>query len=82
VTRKVNNDPCITIKKTWFDAPIQFIGATVEIRYYPAPMKKAYIYYDEKHFPLALTDKYSNSKTKHNNPYPRIDYSRKEKAND
>ena len=82
ITRKVNNDSCITINKTFFDAPTQFIGAKVEIRYLPDQMEKAYIYYEGKHFPLTLTDKNANSKVKRNNPYPKIDYSRKEQTDD
>ena len=82
ITRKVNNDSCITINKTCFDAPTQFIGAKVEVRYLPDQMEKAYIYYEGKHFPLTLTNKNANSKVKRNNPYPKIDYSRKEQSND
>ena len=45
-------------------------------------MEKAYIYYEGKHFPLTLTDKNANSKVMRNNPYPKIDYSRKEQTDD
>lgn len=77
VTRKVNNDSCISINKELFDAPQQFIGMTVEVRFLPSHMDDAYILYEGKHYPLKPTDKVANSKTKRNNNYAPLDYSKR-----
>ena len=74
ITRKVNNDSCITIDGICYDAPQQFIGMKVDIRFLPFQMENAYILYDDIHFPITRTDKVANSRTKRNN-LPSIDYS-------
>jgi transposase InsO family protein len=74
ITRKVNNDSCITIDGVYYSAPQQFIGMKVDIRFLPSQMEDAYILYDGKHYPIPLTDKVANSRTKRNN-LPTIDYS-------
>ena len=76
VTRKVNNDSCVTIDGIYYDAPQQFIGMKVEIRYLPGYMEDAYILYEGVHYPIPATDKVANSRTKRNN-LPLIDYSLK-----
>jgi len=76
ISRKVNNDSCITIDKVCYDAPQQFIGMKVDIRFLPGHMDDAYILYDGIHYPIPRTDKVANSRTKRNN-LPGIDYSRK-----
>jgi transposase InsO family protein len=75
-TRKVNNDSCVTIDGVWYDAPQQFIGMKVDIRFLPTQMEDAYILYDGIHYPLPRTDKVANSRTKRDN-LPKIDYSMK-----
>ena len=77
ITRKVNNDSCITIDKVCYDAPQQFIGMRVEVRYLPGEMEDAYILYEGRHYPIPRTDKVANSRTRRDN-LPRIDYSGKE----
>lgn len=77
ILRKVNNDSCISIDGTYYDAPQQFIGMKVEIRYLPDVMEDAYILYEGLHFPILLTDKVANSKTKRNN-LPKINYSKED----
>jgi len=77
VERKVNNDACISINKTYYDAPQQFIGMKVQVRFLPGAMEDAYILYDEKRYPIVQTDKVANSKTKRNNPHDNLDYSRR-----
>ena len=77
ITRKVNNDACISIDKVYYDAPQQFIGMTVDIRFLPGAMNDAYILYDGKSYPLVRTDKVANSKTKRNKPHEFLDYSRR-----
>ncbi len=77
VERKVNNDACISINKTYYDAPQQFIGMKVQVRFLPGAMEDAYILYDEKRYPIVHTDKVANSRTKRNNPHDNLDYSRR-----
>lgn len=77
ITRKVNNDACISIDKTYYDAPQQFIGMKVEIRFLPGAMEAAYILYDDQRYPIVRTDKVANSRTKRNNPHDHLDYSRR-----
>ena len=71
-TRKVYNDSTLTIFHVSFDAPMQFIGMKVQVRYLPDALDKAYIF-TRKHYLLHLTDKVANSKTKRNNG-PSINY--------
>lgn len=77
ITRKVNNDSCISIDGTYYDAPPQFIGMKVEIRYLPDAMEDAYLLYEGIHYPIMRTDKAANSKLKRSN-LPKIDYSKEE----
>lgn len=78
ITRKVNNDSCISIDGAYYDAPQQFIGMKVEIRFLPGSMAQAYILYEGIHFPIRSTNKVENARTKRNHDLPAIDYSRKE----
>jgi len=80
-TRKVNNDSCITIDRILYDAPMQFIGMTVDVRFLPGSMEDAYILYEGVHYPIPATDKVANSKTKRNNNLPDIDYSKEDHTN-
>lgn len=72
-TRKVRNDSTITIDKTSFDVPMQFISAKVEIRFLPDDMDSAYILFEDKHYPIRRTNREENCRTKRQNP---IDYSK------
>ena len=74
ISRKVNNDACVTIDGICYNAPQQFIGMKVDIRFLPSQMENAYILYEGIHYPIPLTDKVANSRTKRNN-LPSIDYS-------
>jgi len=74
VTRRVNNDSCITIDGALYDAPPQFIGMKVEVRFLPGRMENAYILYGNTRFPISPTDKNANARTKRNNALPRIEY--------
>jgi len=75
ITRKVNNDSCVSIHKVLYDAPQQFIGMKVDIRFLPDRMDEAFILYEGSHYPLKLTDKVANSMTKRNNNFDPLDYS-------
>jgi len=62
--RKVRNDATVSINKTYFDVPMQFIGQTVEVRYMPDRPGSAFILHDKKRYPLRLTNKVENGRTK------------------
>ena len=71
--RRVNKDATISINNISYDAPMQFIGMKVEIRYLPDDMESAYILFDKERYPIQITDKNANCYTKRNN-FPVIDY--------
>lgn len=73
--RKVRKDATVSIDKASYDAPMQFIDQTVEIRFRPGEMDSAFILYEGARFPLRLTDKNENCRTKRQNG-PAIDYSK------
>jgi len=73
--RKVRNDATLSLLKTQFDAPMQFIRQTVEVRFLPDRLDGAYIYEDGAHYPLKLTDKQANSRAKREG-WPTVDYSK------
>lgn len=75
ISRKVRKDSTVSIEKVSYDAPMQFISMTVDIRYIPGDMDSAFILYEGQHFPIRRTDKVANCHTKRNNP-PVIDYSK------
>jgi len=77
ITRKVNNDSCVSINKVAYDAPQSFIGMKVDIRFLPDRMEEAFILYEGKHYPLHATDKVANSMTKRNNKFDPLDYSKR-----
>ena len=75
IFRKVQNDSTVSIDTISYDVPMQFIRMKVEIRFLPDAMNDAYILYEGKRFPIRMTNKVDNARTKRNNP-PSIDYSR------
>jgi len=77
VTRLVHKDSTISINNGLFDVPMQFIGSRVEVRYIPRDMDTAFIFSENKKYPIRSTNKVENSKTKRNNT-PVIDYSKQE----
>jgi len=77
IMRKVHNDATIKIKPHNFDAPRQFIGKTVEVRYLPGEPDKTFMVYESKRYQLRITNKVDNSKVKRNNQYS-IDYSKEQ----
>ena len=79
ISRRVNNDSCVTIDGVYYDAPQQFIGMKVDIRFLPNLMEDAYILYEGVHYPIPVTDKAANSRAKRDN-LPKIDYNWKEDA--
>ena len=75
ILRKVKNDATLSLQKIQFDAPMQFIRQTVEVRFLPDRLCDAYIFDNGKRFPLKLTDKQANSKVKREG-WPTVDYSK------
>jgi len=75
VMRKVKNDSTLSIETVQFDAPMQFMRQTVEVRFLPDRLSEAYIFDNGKHFPLKLTDKQANSRAKRES-WPTVDYSK------
>ena len=71
--RRVNRDATIHLEGTVYDAPMQFIGQKVEVRFLPGEETGAYILYGGEHYPLRLTDRVANGRTKRN-PAMAIDY--------
>lgn len=74
ISRKVRKDATLSIDNESFDAPMQFIGSKVDIRYEPGNYDSAFILYDGHRYSLKRTNKVENCRTKRNNPS--IDYSK------
>jgi hypothetical protein len=75
ITRKVKNDATLSLQNIQFDAPMQFIRQTVEVRFLPDRLDEAYIFDNGKRFPLKVTDKQANSRVKRVD-WPTVDYSK------
>lgn len=57
-----------------YDAPMQFIGQKVEVRYLPEDPEKVWVFSEGKRYPMRLTDRVGNGKTKREN-HVSINYS-------
>lgn len=79
ITRKVKRDATFNISNISYDAPMQFIGQTVEVRYVPGRPDTVCIFHDKDRYPVLLTDKAANCVTKREK-LPAIDYGRREAA--
>jgi transposase InsO family protein len=77
VKRKVNLDATISIDSNYYDVPMQFIRSRIEIRYLPDKMNDAYIFFENAHYPIRLTNRVENGRTKRKNQHA-IDYSKME----
>ncbi len=75
ITRKVRKDSTVSIDKVSYDAPMQFIGMTVDIRFRPGDMDSAFIITEDGQFQIRQTDKNENCRTKRNNASA-IDYAK------
>jgi transposase InsO family protein len=75
ITRKVRKDSTVSIDSVCYDVPMQFISAKVDIRYLPDDMSTAYILFDDKKFPIRMTNRNENCRTKREN-LPSIDYAK------
>jgi transposase InsO family protein len=75
LVRKVKNDSTLSLLNNQFDAPMQFMRQSVEVRFLPDDLENAYIFDNDKRYPLKFTDKQANSKAKRNK-WPTVDYSK------
>jgi hypothetical protein len=73
--RKVKNDATLSIMNVQFDAPMQFMRQTVEVRFLPDRLDEACIFDGGAKYPLKPTDRQANSKAKRHNG-PTVDYSK------
>ncbi len=64
VIRNVNRNATVHLLNECYDAPMQFIGQKVEVRFLPGDTESAYILYGGQHYPLRLTDRVANGRTK------------------
>jgi hypothetical protein len=71
----ISDIPALPSDGVLYDAPMQFIGMNVEVRFLPGAMDGAYILHDGLHYPIKKTDKVANARTKRDN-LPKIDYGR------
>lgn len=75
ISRRVRSDSTLSFLKTQFDAPMQFIGQQVEVRFLPDRLEDSFIFDAGVRYPLKPTDKVANGKAKREK-WPSIDYSR------
>lgn len=73
IIRRVNRDATVHFGSAVYDAPMQFIGQKMEVRFLPGDPESAYILYGGGHYPLRLTDRVENGRTKRERPL-QIDY--------
>ena len=73
-TRRVSRDATVELDSRCYDAPMQFIGQKVEVRYLPDDLEKVWVFSEGKRYPMRLTDRVGNGKTKRKNSIT-IDYS-------
>lgn len=75
VLRKVKTDSTLSVQNIHFDAPMQFMRQTIEVRFLPDNLAGAYIFDRGVRYPLKPTDRQANSRVKRDN-WPTVDYSR------
>jgi hypothetical protein len=75
IRRKVRNDSTLSLQNTLFDAPMQFIRQTVEVRFLPDMLENAYIFENGVRYPLKPTDKEANGRVRREKG-PTVDYSK------
>ena len=80
IIRRVNRDATVHFGGDVYDAPMQFIGQKMEVRYLPGDMQSAYILYGGEHYPLRLTDRVANGQIRREK-LVQIDYGREASKN-
>ena len=74
IYRKVRLDSTVSIDNVSYDVPLQFIKQKVEIRYIPNDSSSVFIFYENSRYPLKMTNKNENARTRRNSI--EIDYER------
>lgn len=80
IIRRVNRDVTVHFGSAVYDAPMQFIGQKMEVRFLPGDTESAYILYGGEHYSLWLTDRVANGKTRRERPV-QIDYGKEAAGN-
>jgi transposase InsO family protein len=75
VYRRVKGDSTLSLQNMQFDAPMQFMRQTVEVRFLPGELSGAYIFDKGARHLLKMTDRQANSKAKRES-WPTVDYSK------
>lgn len=77
VTRKVKNDATISIQNTLFEVPLKYVGETINIRYDPTDLDKAYIFSDHNLLldSILPVKKIDNSKIRRDQNVKAVDFS-------
>ena len=63
-TRRVSRDATVELDSLCYDAPMQFIGQKVEVRYLPDDPEKVWVFSEGKRYPMRLTNRVENGKAK------------------
>ncbi len=77
VARKVKKDSTISIQNILFEVPLKYVGETINVRYDPTSVDKAYIFSDENIlldtvYPVKKID---NSKIRRKHNFKSVDFS-------
>lgn len=64
----MNRDAAVHFGSEVYGAPMQSIGQKMEVRFLPGDPDGAYILYGGEHYPLRLTDRVGNGRTKRERP--------------
>ncbi|SHD77385.1 Mu transposase C-terminal domain-containing protein [Schnuerera ultunensis] len=77
VTRKVKNDSTISIQNILFEVPQRYVGDTINIRYDPTSMDKAYIFSNDNLLidTIYPVKKIDNSKIRREHNVKPVDFS-------
>lgn len=75
IIRNVNRDATIRLNHVSYDAPMQFTGQKVEVRFLPGDRESTYLLHGGVHYPLRQTDRIANGCTRREKAV-RIDYAR------
>ncbi len=77
VTRRVKKDSTISIQNILFEIPQKYVGDTINIRYDPTSMDKAYVFSDDNLLldTIYPVKKIDNSKIRRENNFKSVDFS-------
>lgn len=77
VTRKVKKDSTISIQNILFEVPLKYVGETINVRYDPTSIDKAYIFSDDNVllYTVYPVKKIDNSKVRREHNFKNVDFS-------